>query len=181
MTFPIHMYLLNLLFPGKSYELSSLFESLLNSSCNQNTQSMPAVQASMEYCPCRIYLPFCTKVSKSVKSKKSVSYKKRITKTLSIWSCLLQIESTNSPPGFPSLRKMHSRIVANSLLDCTAAGQLNADCWICLWRARNAPSPRKSILLFPNVPCIWQDKSLSPKDSTQTNTNKQNSQQSSDC
>lgn len=174
------MYLLNLLFPGKSYELSSLFESLLNSSCKQNTQSMPAVQASMEYCPCRIYLPFCTKVSRSVKSKKSVSYKKKDHKN-PLNLKLLQIESTNSPPGFPSLRKMHSRIVANSLLDCTAAAKLNTDCWICLWRARNAPSPRKSILLFPNVPCIWQDKSLSPKDSTQTNTNKQNSQQSSDC
>lgn len=126
--------------------------------------------------------PSAPKFPGQLNKKKSVSCKKkRITKTLSIWSCLLQIESTNSPPGFPSLRKMHSRIVANSLLDCTAAAQLNMDCWICLWRARNAPSPRKSILLFPNVPCIWQDKSLSPKDSTQTNTNKQNSQQSSDC
>lgn len=169
------MYLLNLHFPGKSFELSSLSESLINSSCNQNTQSMPAVQASMEYCPCRIYLPFCTKVCKSVKFinnpyiKKSVSYKNSITKTLSIWSCLIR---TNSTPGFPSLRKVHSRTVANSLLDCTVAAQLNIDCWICLWRVRNAPSLRKNIVLLPPVPCIWQVNSLSPKDSTQTNTNK---------
>lgn len=30
----------------------------------------------------------------------------------------------------------------------------------------------KNVLLFPPVPCIWQVNSLSPKDSTQTNTNK---------
>lgn len=36
------------------------------------TQSMSAVQASMEYCPYGIYLPFCTDVSKSVISNSSI-------------------------------------------------------------------------------------------------------------
>lgn len=88
-------------------------------------------------------------------------------------TCLL---NANSPPGFLSLRKTHSRIphVANSLLDCEwQAVQLNTDCWICLQRIRNAPSPRKSILLFSNMPCIWKGKSLSPKDSIWTSANEQ--------
>lgn len=102
------------------------------------------------------------------------SKKVSLTKKLVIWSSLFG--QRNSPPGFLSLRKMHSTIphVANSLLDWERqAVQLNTDCWIFLWRIRNTPSPRKSVFLFPNVPCIWKDKSLSPKYSIWTSANEQ--------
>lgn len=86
-------------------------------------------------------------------------------------SCLLD---TSSPPGSLSLREMHSRIphLASSLVDCDCKLH-NTGCWIHLWRIRKAPSPRKHVLLFPNVPCIWKGKSLSPKDSIRPSANEE--------
>lgn len=149
------MYLLNLHFPGKSYELSSLPESLTNSSCKQNTKhvssaslngilSIRNLSALLHWCFQVSYIKFIN--NHYIKKKKTVSYKNIITKPLSIQSCLL---STNSTSGLPSLRKMHFRIVANSLLDYTAAAQLNTDCWICLWRARRPPFSQKKHSLVP--------------------------------
>lgn len=132
------MYLLNLHFPGKSYELSSLFESLLNSSYNWNTKSMPAVQASMGHCACRMHTRTCPSTLKFLsQSNSSIMHYKKF--------CILQrryyLEKKLQPgatrllyisslPGFLSLRKLHSRIphVTNSLLDCEHQPvQLNTD------------------------------------------------------
>lgn len=148
------MYLLNLHFPGKSYELSSLPESLTNSSCKQNTKhvssaslngilSIRNLSALLHWCFQVSYIKF---INNHYIKKKKLYPTKTLSQNPSIQSCLL---STNSTSGLPSLRKMHFRIVANSLLDYTAAAQLNTDCWICLWRARRPPFSQKKHSLVP--------------------------------
>lgn len=141
---------------------------------------MPAVQASMGYCAHRRHTSI-SEASKSINQinqyciiQISTSYKKKgITKKplCSGASCLLD---TSSPPGSLSLREMHSRIphLASSLVDCDCKLH-NTGCWIHLWRIRKAPSPRKHVLLFLNVPCIWKGKSLSPKDSIRPSANEE--------
>lgn len=85
------MYLLNLHFPGKSYELSSLPESLTNSSCKQNTKhvssaslngilSIRNLSALLHWCFQVSYIKFIN--NHYIKKKKTVSYKNIITKPL---------------------------------------------------------------------------------------------------